>query len=259
MKKKFLFLLLFSLFVDIVAVNYDPRHKNRRRNFVEKSTTGAKITMDGAPQNFCYYEGYKVHNNFFDFVELTPMRCDEFLFFVINHFAYSERKDLLKVVIYSLSPEEIWAMLHSQENFNCDFIDMINAIYDKEEFILIYKTRMTIEFIIFAFDIKEKKTQYYYSYFKNVNLRDILVNLAEFITKGEYLIEEKFTKSQIDEFKKFLQKYIDQKSINRMFFLNELKAFKKFLNAFLESNNDTLNLSYREQFGMINRFMSIVK
>ena len=135
---------------------------------------------------------------------------------------------------------------------------MINHVYNRDEFILIYKTRLTIEFIIFAFNTKENTIKYQHTYLRNTELKNVLNNLLEFINKADYLLEEKLTLQQIEEFKKFLHKYIAHKSINNMLFLNELKSFKHFLDIFTKDNNN-MSISFGQQLAMMNRFATIFK
>jgi hypothetical protein len=248
-------LLLLMSFNAIFAVN---RHINNKNHNHKRSIISSQAEVVKEDPSCYSYKKYKIPKLFFDFIELAPVLCAEFMFYVINEYAFDERKDILKVEFYSLSPEDVWHMLTCEKNFDCSFIEMINVIYDKNEFILIYKTRMTIEFMIFAFNTKEKTTKYEYAYFHNPELKKVLHNLLDFVNYAEYLLEDKFSVQQIEEFKKFLHKYVSYKSINHMSFLNELKAFKYFLDVFFKEKNNT-NVSFAQQFAMVNRFMTVFK
>ncbi len=240
-------------FSSIFPVN---RHMNRNHEHHKRSLDSSDVVVSKENPNCYFYKKYKIPKIFFEFMELSPLFCMDFIFYVIDEYAFTERKDALRSGFYGLFPEDVWAMLNSTENFDCQFIEMINEIYDKNEFVLIYKTRMTIEFMMFVFNTKEKTSKYPYAYFNNIDLKKVLHNLLDFANEVDYLLEDKFTNQQIEDFKKFLHKYISQKSINNMSFLNDLKSFKYILDIFSKDKTN-VNLSFAQQFGLVNRFITI--
>lgn len=256
MNYQFLFLLLFLSI--ICPVNRHINHNRHNDNNKKKSIKSDSLILSKENNNCYCYKKYNISKLFFDFIELAPLLCKDFVFFVVDSYAINDKKDEIKAKFYNLSPENIWEILNSEEYFDCEFITMINDIYDKDEFILIYKSRMTIEFMVFAFNTKEKSIKYPYHYFNNVELKKVLHNLLDFTNKAYYLLEDKLSEEQIEDFKKFLHKYIAHKSINHMLFLNELKSFKHFLDIFFKEKGVT-NVSFSQQIAMMNRFMTIFK
>ena len=257
MKNKYIFLLLVFL-MPIFSINRHINNKHNNENYKKKSVESCELLVSKEDSSCYCYKKYIIPKVFFDFIELSPLLCVEFIFFIIDNYAFDIKKDLLKNTFYTLSPDDVWNMMNAEENFDCEFITMINDIYNKDEFILIYKTRMTIEFIIFAFNIKEKTTKYQYAYFYNAELKKVLHNLLEFSNKGHYLLEDKLSEQQIEDFKKFLHKYISHKSINHMIFLNELRSFKHFLDIFFKEKSNN-NISFSQQLAMMNRFNAVFK
>jgi hypothetical protein len=252
MKIKYIYLLLIFL-TKVFSIN---RHINHKSQNNKKSVVVSQAVISSDDSNAYCYKGYKIPKIFFDFIDLSPLLCAEFIFYIVEQYAFEDRKKLLKEEFYNLSPEDIWHMINCKKNFDCHFIEMINEIYDRDEFILVYKARITIEFMIFAFNTKEKTTKYQYHYFHNAELKKVLHNLFDFVNQGDYLLGDKISEQQIEDVKKFLYKYISHKSINYMVFLNELKSFKYFLDIFFKDKG-TVNVSLAQQFGMVNRFITI--
>jgi hypothetical protein len=254
MKKKYFLIMLSFLSVDF-SVNKN-NNKDNNKNYTKKLSNGNEFTIILDEPDYFYYKEYKVPKIFLDFIDLQPLYCVNFTNFIIDNYAITEKINELKAMIYNLAPEQVWDILNNKNYFNIDFITMFNVIYNKNEFILLYKTRLTIEFLIFAFNTKEKTLVYNYTYFNNVKLKQILNNLIDFTEDGFYLLENKFSLLQVEEFRKFLHKYTAHKSINRMSFLNELKGFKHFLDIFLKEKNN-ISISIIEQVAIMNRFFSV--
>ncbi len=257
MKSKSIFLLLM-FFQSIFNVNRHIHNKHSEDIHDKKSVRSCNLTISTKHANCYSYKEYVIPKIFFDFIELALLSCKEYFFYIIDNYTFPEKKDELKNAFFSFSPEDIWNELNSEKNFDCDFINMINAIYNKDEFILIYKTRMTIEFMVFAFNIKEKTTKYQYTYFHNADLKKILHNLLDFINNTGNLLDHKISGKQIDDFKKFLHKYISHKSIDYANFLHELTSFKSFLDIFFKEKGNA-NISIPQKISIFNRFTTIFK
>jgi hypothetical protein len=258
MKKLYILLLLFcqsTVFLVNRHINKDEHpHKNLTGYSKKKLLNGNEFFV-GEDLSY-YYHGHTLAPIFLEFIDLKPMYCVELTNYIVEHFACEEKIQKLKSLIYTLSPLEVWELFNNNEYFNHEFILMLNDIYDKEEFLLIYKTRLTIEFLIFAFNIKEKSIMYQYSFFQNITLKQILNHLLDFIVDGGYLLEGKITPVQLEQFQKFLRKYIGHKSIVRMAFLNDLKEFKYFIDVFSKERANT-SLSVMEQMTMAKRFYAM--
>ncbi len=270
--KRLYFLTFSSLILSVVGVSRHIKKDNSSNHNNNEEVAGiikkeemknnlypSILELDKDPKDYICFEGFNVDKIFIYFTHIYPLSCYEFFSFIFNKYAKASKKSELLSKYYSLSPDQLWCLLNDENYFDSSFTEMINALYDRDYFVLICKTRMCIEFLIFAFNIKEKTTDYQYSYFKDINLKDILRVLFDFVEVQSHLLQEQVTATQITDFKKFLDKYMKQKSISKLQFVTELKTFKYFFTAFFGEKSNQKSLSPFELMDMYNRFSKIVK
>lgn len=270
--KRLYFLTFSSLILSLVGVsrhikdNNACNHNNNeeivaitKKEVAKSNLYPSILELDKTEKDYICFQGYNVDKIFIYFTHIYPLSCSEFFFFIFNKYAKESKRSELLAKFYSFTPDQLWSLLNDENYFSSSFIEMINALYERDYFILICKTRMSIEFLIFAFNIKEKTTEYQYSYFKDINLKDILYVLFDFVEVQSHLLAEQVTSTQISDFKKFLDKYIKQRNISKLQFVTELKSFKYFFTAFFGEKGNQKSLSPFELMDMYNRFSKIVK
>jgi hypothetical protein len=192
------------------------------------------------------------------FIYLHPLSIESFYFYIIEKYLDSTLHQTYKNQLVDITPESLWHFLHNKEIFNCCFIDQVDAIYNYNDFILICKTRMAIEYFIFALNTSLKTTQYKYKYIKQFKLKNLISILYDFISQNSHLLHNTNQKT-INDIKIVLSNYIHTKgNIYIPGFLNELSKFKHVLWKLIgDGNGEESDLGYREKLSVCSRFSSI--
>lgn len=267
MKKIYLFylLLLLNSLISVTRHIKNGANECEMQSEIKGCQNSHKINypsiaeINESKENFVLYNDYQVDKMLLYFVNIYPITYLEFFTYIFNTYALEQKKIELIRDFYKMSPDDLWNILSNPNYFSCDFIQMINVTYEKHVFIAICKARMALELLIFAFNIKERTTEFPYLYCKDMDLKRLLHILFDFITLEAPLLEAHITVNQINDFKKFLHKYMHQKSINRISFISELKGFRHLISAFYDTKKNQENLSLIAQFQMVERFFKVIK
>ena len=201
------------------------------------------------------------------FLYIYPISIEDFYFYVIDNYIKcsdmcqeQELRDHYKSLLYDITPETLWCFLHNQNIFNDKFIEQINALYVYDDFILICKTRMVIEYLVFGLNISLKTMQYNFKYMKQFKLKALLYTLHEFISKHYHLLHNVGDKV-VKEMKKLLSFYINtHEAIYIPKFLNEFSQFKNVLMGLISHNvhGRSGEPSAREKLSVCTRFSAII-
>lgn len=200
------------------------------------------------------------------FLYIYPISIEEFYFYIIDNYIKScdpcqelELKNHYKSLLYDITPETLWCFLHNKVIFDDEFIQQINALYSYDDFILICKTRMAVEYLVFGLNILLKTTHYNFKYIKQFKLKALLYTLHEFINKHYHLLHGAGDKV-IKEMKRLLLFYINSnESIYIPKFLNEFSQFRSVLVGLVPNNSNSRSgePSVREKLSVCTRFSTI--
>jgi len=259
MKKLFLFIIV------IASYQVDTRLEDRHlRVNIHSHADSEKLyekypTITDVDKGHCIVlNNVKIDKYLAYFVYVYPMTIESFYFYLINKYVDKELQACYANKLYDLTPDSLWDFLHDCNAFDKNFIDKVDLIYNYEDFILICKTRMAIEYLVFALNTNVKTTQYQFKYIKQYKLKPLLNIIYEFILKHHNLLNIKNNKI-INEMKKVIHAYATAKgSIYIPTFLNELSKYKNILwDLINDSNSDISEPSYREKLSICSRFSSI--
>jgi hypothetical protein len=238
-------------------------HKKIQPRFYKKCPLNRQEINMHIENPICIAEGIVVNKSLLSFAALDVITVEKFMEEMIDAYCIlkDDKKNELKGGISKLHPDHAWAFLTNPADFNSELITALNYLFCPESFALLYKTRITIEFLIFSFNTKEKKKSFTYQYANTLKLKEILQIIKNFVREYQEEIQENLTIDQIAAFEKFLDKYLgmNPKNINYMSFLKELSEFKNFIAVFSPVRGDTKELSVIEKMSIFNRFSSIVK